>query len=392
MYNNGNIMKQLAKQQQGAASIFIVIFFALLISVITLSFIKIVNTGQEESRNSDLSKSAYDSASAGVEDAKRALNLYYQKNCLKDPTGDPDCGVIAAQFDKKDCSALSNLKDQLGLTVDTAPEVQVKQNSNDQQYNQAYTCANLDFKTDDYVRQIAAGNSDLIPLKGTGDFNLIKLQWFRAEDASSPNDDFTLRSDSTLPVSDSIWGGNTPSLMRVELIPFNSGDNASSINNNSRAVFLVPAQSGVDPSSDNITFEANDTGRKGPKPLQPILVKCNTSTEYACTANLKLAVPSDLQGYYLKVTPLYNQSTFRLSLYYNAVDANVVQFNGVEPSVDITGRADDVFRRVITRLAPNDLTQKGLTNLSFDSETGICKTFYFGLEYSDNPSLPCTNK
>lgn len=101
VYNNGNIMKQLVKQQSGAASIFIVIFFALLVSVITLSFMRIVNTGQEESRNSDLSKSAYDSSSAGVEDAKRALNLYYQKNCPKNPSGDPACGVIAAQFDKK---------------------------------------------------------------------------------------------------------------------------------------------------------------------------------------------------------------------------------------------------------------------------------------------------
>lgn len=284
------------------------------------------------------------------------------------------------------------MKDYLGLTVDNAPEVQVKQNSNDQQYNQSYTCANIDFKTDDYIRQLAAGSSDLIPLKGTGTFNLVQLQWFRAEDASSPNSDFTLRNDNSLPVTDSLWGGNTPALMRAELIPFNSGDKASDINNNSRSIFLIPAQSGVDPSSDNITFEANDTGRNAPKPLQPILVKCSINTEYACTANLKLAIPSSSQGYYLRVTPLYNQATFRLSLYLNSVDSPVVQFNGVEPSVDITGRANDVFRRVITRLAPNDITQNGLADLSFDSETGICKTFYFGLEYSDNPSLPCTNK
>ena len=118
------------------------------------------------------------------------------------------------------------------------------------------------------------------------------------------------------------------------------------------------------------------------------MVKCSTSGEYSCTANLKLPVAST-SGYYLIVTSLYNQATFRLSLYNGSLASSPAKFNGVEPSVDITGRANDVFNRVITRLAPNDLTQNGLANLGFDSEAKICKTFYFGLEYSDNTDLSC---
>ncbi len=240
------------------------------------------------------------------------------------------------------------------------------------------------------MRQIAAGNSDLIPLKAESNFNLIKLQWFRSEDAAAPNDPFTLRSNNNLPNGYSDWGGgNTPPLIRAQLIKFSPGDKSSDINDNSRVLFLIPATSGKDPSSDSADFIL-DGGRNSiadppsvSSKTSPILIHCSETSEYACTANLRTLAASK-EGYYLRVTALYNQTTFRLSLYNNSLDSDPVKFNGVEPKVDITGRANDVFRRVVTRLAPNDLTQNGLANLSFDSESGICKTFYFGLHYTNN--------
>ncbi|MEK7621311.1 MAG: hypothetical protein AAB395_03060, partial [Patescibacteria group bacterium] len=67
-------------KQSGVASIFIVVFFTLLISIIVISFVTIVSQDQRQSINSDLSNSAYDSAQAGVEDAKRGLEQY-RINC-----------------------------------------------------------------------------------------------------------------------------------------------------------------------------------------------------------------------------------------------------------------------------------------------------------------------
>ena len=64
--------------KKGAASLYVVIFATILFGVITLSFIRIILSESNQSSNDDLSQSAYDSALAGVEDAKIAVNRYYQ--------------------------------------------------------------------------------------------------------------------------------------------------------------------------------------------------------------------------------------------------------------------------------------------------------------------------
>ena len=76
--------------KKGAASFYIVAFSTLILMIVAISFAAVIISEVERTSNDDLSQSAYDSALAGIEDAKMAYYNYL--NC-KDKDGD-NCKLI----------------------------------------------------------------------------------------------------------------------------------------------------------------------------------------------------------------------------------------------------------------------------------------------------------
>ena len=178
-----------AHSQSGAVSLFVVIFAALLITVVTVSFLRIMINDQQQASNSDLSQSAYDSALAGVEDAKRVL-LRYQKVCV---TSAGDCALLGTQITTNECNAAL----LIGSVVSSANEgtsgngrkgeikVQQSLNNADAKLDQAYTCVTIALNTDTYVGSVAKGESKLVPLVGESPFTDVTVEWFSNEDVGS---------------------------------------------------------------------------------------------------------------------------------------------------------------------------------------------------------------
>lgn len=379
-----NIFKQhhnqMMKRQQGAVSLFIVIFAAMLMTILTVSFVRIMTHEQLQATNNDLSQSAYDSALAGVEDAKRAL--------VACQSGDTRvCDVI----DKKSCMSLYDAGVvPVKSTSDGNQEMPVqtlKTDDTDAQLDQAYTCVKVSRVTDDYVGQLSGGQSKVVPLKGVSEFDTVQLSWFQYDDFKSTkasSDQALSYFSSTsacapycLPsMTSGSWPQNSPPLMRAQVMQYdgtagfslddlNSGTNASTM-------FLYPL--GGSPTEASYDFTA--VGRRQQTAPYPVYcAKQLSAGGYACTAKLKLpslgkdADPNRVA--YLRLTSLYNQTHYQITLFNNG--SSPVQINGEQPIVDSTARANDVFRRVESRVEM--ASDFPYPDAAVDVTGSLCKNF-----------------
>ncbi len=215
-------------KQSGAVSLFVVIFAMLLLTVITVSFLRLMVGDLQQATNNDLSQSALDSAQAGTEDAKRAL-LYYQRACA---SGLPACN----QF--KTASSECNAALRIGNVVKSADvgasaggvtgEIKVQQSATgDAVFNQAYTCVTIQLNTDNVEGELANGTSKLIPLKGVSSFNRVTISWYSQDDISTPSTtvNLPLRAAGTaLPLNvqtgSGSWPATRPPVLRTQLMQF----------------------------------------------------------------------------------------------------------------------------------------------------------------------------
>ena len=63
-------------KQSGLVSIIVVMFTAILLMVVSTGFIRIMVQEESRASNNNLSRTAYESAVAGVEDGKRAIMAF----------------------------------------------------------------------------------------------------------------------------------------------------------------------------------------------------------------------------------------------------------------------------------------------------------------------------
>lgn len=355
-------------RQAGGVSLFVVIFATLLITVVTLSFIQLMLKDQQQATANDLSQSAYDSAQAGVEDAKRALLM--QQAC-EQGSGSPTCAALTAVMATQSCDMV-----QRALTATSTKETQVQQSGSltDSALDQAYTCVKIDRLTDDYLyNDLRDGSSIVVPLAGTAPFNSVKVSWFRQANSSGAPARPTF--GTSLPRVGQQWKANMPPLVRAQFMQTGSSFtlddfDGSASGSNANTLFLFPSTVGGNPS-----FALDGRRSSSAEPYRVACVSSFTASDYLCSATITLpdavgGAAGVHQNALLRLTSLYNTADYKIELYNGSTR---VQFNGVQPKVDSTGRANDMFRRVETRL------QMGgdvlYPSAAVDVEGDLCKNF-----------------
>jgi len=376
----------------------------LLISVVTIGFLRLMISNQTQATNNDLSQSALDSAKAGVEDAKRAL-LRYKEKCLQ---GGSTCTVAdtnkfaqcnAANADVVDPAAVTPGKDATSVG-----EIKIQQTAsaaNDSLLDQAYTCVTVQLQTEDYEKDVDASSSDVIPLKAVGPYDKVMIQWFSTRDLSSGSTAVTVPGAVGQKPLDSNWANNKniPPVLRAQFMQFGSNftvnsfdTTAASGQSNANTIFMYPHQSGIVSTLTNpIDLVSRDVRSNNPandSPADtalntPLPIDCVTSLAnggYACKAIIKLPDPiagsSANRTAYLRLTAFYTHAFFTVSLY-NSANA-LVKLDSVQPIIDSTGRANNLFRRVESRVGMDDFPYP---EAAVDVTGNFCKDF--GVTNSD---------
>lgn len=314
--------------RQGAVSLFIVIFSAILMSVITLSFLMLMVRDQQLASDNALSQNAYDAAMTGVEDAKRAIGLCETTPSAAgcDKIGDTSCTSL---------EAISSLGIHFTDNGDRK-EYQIQSSTTDNAMNQAYTCVTIDPQPTTYSTTLKENTPILIPLQISSGVKVssLTLSWQLSGGNATAVRDNSKNSNSIALALDSYanWNkGNYPPLLRAQLIRPGAISKPSSSSETS-SMFLYPTQSAS-------TLSASFAGTlSSPQPAG-----CTGSTNLTCSITLKDG-SNAFNDAYLALTPIYGNAKITLALPKGAT------FNGVQNVVDSTGRAADLFRRVEARV------------------------------------------
>lgn len=392
--------------KKGATSIYVVVISTLLFSVITFSFIRIIISEANRTTSDELAQAAYDSALAGVEDAKTALKRYYECVAAKNSSSmPPGCengdhsGIISyiekGFADQNYCDAVSWALERFDNSIsdDGIREVliqeQTKTGGDRQNIVQAYTCIAIDNTLDDYRSKLSASTPiRVIPLK-TSDANSVtgvRIFWFTEKDGSFENLNYSSK-DYYYPV-DSSHPLPTPPTLSVELIQTGDEFKLEDFNNsvgdttNRGTVILTPtdAASGINHIAKQTLVESNDHNYSRTTHNEPQKIKCQTSLseEFACVTSIELPKPiggtrrstDDNEGtFYLVVSLPYANPTTTFSVQLcndneiggirgdctNNGNPSIAQFKDVQISVDSTGRANDMYSRVEARVELSDV-------------------------------------
>ena len=385
--------------KNGAVSIYAVIFLTLMFGIITMSFVRIVINESISTVNADLYKSAYDSAMAGVEDAKIAVLKYH--DCISQgftanaSSAETSCPRIIYEMEHgiatESCDVVARVlgRENGGEDTQYSTIIQETQSSTDggssSYMEQAYTCVKITEETDDYLTTLTAADSTrIIPLHSADltDINAIEFSWYSDVNAGASTStsgsatNYMLGQDSTSTVLKDNSQTYAPPVVTFEIFQTDSASGVPnfrvselSVNNakstgTDHAMLVFEPKPGTD---KNIVSAESVLDHSDKHNNDLIITNCKSGERYACTTTIMLpptyrGTPRAAATTFLKVSLPYNRPSTDISVSlcknWDAAEnkcSGYTKLTGVQAAIDSTGRANDLYRRVEARVELVDL-------------------------------------
>ncbi len=435
-------MKQV-RTKSGAAAFYIVAFSTLLLSIIALSFVTVIISEIVRTSNSDLSASAYDSALAGIEDAKAALLNYqscinqgYEETTPNTTNDTLTCGEIIWYMNHPDCDMVGHILGRIRKS--DSQEVLVEETTTAGTGNnlqQAYTCVKIQNKLNDYRSSLTQSTSSrAINISLTEDeansLNAIRLSWYsNKNDGTVYNYGNVNGNKVTFPALD-VTSASVPPTLSLQLFQTNSSFTLDDLtmskgNQTDRGtIYLVPTKSTETSSTDISNHLATWDSTKNDNVIRsnafvkandktainvPYTIYCpeNSSAEFACSASISIPRPigdtrnPDTLMFIVSLPYGVPDTDFAIELCTESVCSKKAysEYTDLENAsgnndkiqissqvlIDSTGRANDLFRRVEVRLDNSNsyfsYPDYALQLLGNDGSANLQKDFYTTSEY-----------
>lgn len=395
-------MRKINKFKEGAASFYIVAISTLILVIIAASFAAVIISEVTRTSNDDLAQSAYDSALAGIEDAK--LAYYNYQNCVINKESASNCENIVNWIESGDesCDMVANILGRTKETLDSeelgvlVQETSVEETSVGNNMQQYYTCVTMTNKTRDvlgYVTETNPAYTVQVKLdddRHAEDIQTVRVKWhldkdgnrkeFKYEIFSSDDGIFgtqmvmpavisvgMVQTSDTFKLSDfDVTRGDKTDRGTVYLVPTND-DNLSAVDGEYNTAW--DGGKNINSIDKNGFLKSNDKTAKN----LPYAVYCgDAGSDFACSA--EIAIPEPVGGarsdktFIFAVTLPYGGPSTHFSLEFcddvacstenietGEKKDNRVMMKGVQVKIDSTGRANDLYRRVETRLQPGEV-------------------------------------
>lgn len=379
--------------RKGAVSIYAVVFLTLMFGIITMSFVRITINESISTANADLYKSAYDSAMAGIEDAKIAVLKYHdcisQGFVANSGAGVGSCPRIIYEMQtgiaSGSCDVVAKVlgRENGGENTQYSTIIQETQSSNDKgsssYMEQAYTCVKVTEETDDYLTTLSAADSTrIIPLHSAdlAGVNAIEFSWYSDINASNNSSRYMIGSSSAstkLKNNSKIYA---PPIVTFEIFQTDSNNGSPyysvgelSVNNGrstgtDHAMLIFEPREGT---GKNVVNAATVLDHSDKYNNDLIITDCKAGERYACTTTILLpptyrGTPRAAATTFLKISLPYQRPSTDISVSLcqnwngseNKCDGYAT-LTGVQAAIDSTGRANDLYRRVEARVELVDL-------------------------------------
>lgn len=364
--------------RKGVASFYIVAISTLVLVIISASFAAVIISELARTSNNDLAQSAYDSAMAGVEDAKLAYYNYIKCRESGESAGSLDVGdgvvkcseIMQYIENEQDCYTVAHVLGR--ISQNESGEVLIKETSEgDNKMKQAYTCVKIKGvkgnESSEYIDNFKETSKAIKVSLAEGEeaknIKAIKIKWMAGEENDEPPiigfgiiqtaEEFTLDEfDMTR--------GNQTNRGTVFLVPYIKENEYKELDSN-KVNKVYNESSGVNVIGSSGFLNSND---KIPE-NKPYAVYCgDMSGGKNCEVTIELPDPvgggrnndtfmitrSVIGGVGEGQTLEYSfckesECSFAMEDNVEGGKSSAVPLN-MQVVVDSTGRANDLFRRV----------------------------------------------